>query len=229
MTTLTHEIAELNAIDKAAADGIQKLVEINNEITNQVKAMITSDGSTALYYELPPWARELADLIRYKRMNGSQAEMFRALYRGSQAAHSDEQRQAKKLLAYAVDEVVRTHFPEESFAGYRTRVFEAIFDQVENKNAAKERAVQDYFARERAKVFAPDPKINAEALKKIQEELSNAYEAAGDKQEQMKAAVTQPYYNQSAQLRDYRAFQENCELAAQALEGSLPHGWQGVK
>lgn len=90
-----------------------------------------SDGSTASYYELPPWARELADLIRYKKMNGSQAEMFRALYRGSEASHSDEKRQAKKLLAYAVDEVVRTHFPEQSFAGYRTRVFEAIFGEQE--------------------------------------------------------------------------------------------------
>ena len=90
-----------------------------------------SDGSTASYYELPPWARELADLIRYKRMNGSQAEMFRALYRGSEASHSDEKRQAKKLLAYAVDEVVRTHFPEESFAKYRNDVFEAIFGATE--------------------------------------------------------------------------------------------------
>lgn len=86
-----------------------------------------SDGSTASYYELPPWARELADLIRYKKMNGSQAEMFRAIYRGSEASHSDEKRQAKKLLAYAVDEVVRTHFPEESFAQYRNDAFEAIF------------------------------------------------------------------------------------------------------
>jgi hypothetical protein len=36
---------------------------------------------------------------------------------------------------------------------------------------AQDPAVQDYFARERAKVFAPDPKLNAEALKKLQEEL----------------------------------------------------------
>lgn len=87
----------------------------------------TSDGATASYYELPPWALELADLIRYKSMNGSQAEMFRALYRGSEAAHSDERRQARKLLAYAVDEMVRTHYADESFAHYREAVF-AVFD-----------------------------------------------------------------------------------------------------
>ena len=86
----------------------------------------TSDGSTASYYELPDWARELADLIRYKNMNGSQAEMFRALYRGSEASHSDEKRQARKLLTYAIDEVVRTHYPDRSIKEYRDAVFEVI-------------------------------------------------------------------------------------------------------
>lgn len=92
-----------------------------------------SDGSTASYYELPSWARELADLIRYKKMNGSQAEAFRALYRGAEASHSDERRQARKLLTYAIDEVVRTHFPEKSLAVFRDSVFE-IFDEQERLN-----------------------------------------------------------------------------------------------
>ena len=86
-----------------------------------------SDGSTASYYELPIWARELMDLIRYKNMNGSQAEIFRNLYRGEAASHSDDKRQAKKTLAYAVDEMVRTHFPNESMADYRDKVFEVFF------------------------------------------------------------------------------------------------------
>ena len=86
-----------------------------------------SDGSTANYYELPEWAQELADLIRYKNMNGSQAEMFRALYRGDSASHSDQRRQARKLLAYAVDEMVRTHYPNSSFKYFRDDVF-AIFE-----------------------------------------------------------------------------------------------------
>jgi hypothetical protein len=90
--------------------------------------MTTSDGSTASYYELPAWAEELQDLIRYKNMNGAQAEMFRALYRGAEASHSDEKRQAKKLLSYAVEEVVRTHFPTDSFKEYRDDVFRVIFN-----------------------------------------------------------------------------------------------------
>ena len=86
----------------------------------------TSDGSTAHYYELPPWATELMDLMRYKNMNASQGEMFSALYRGAAASHSDEKRQAKKLLAYAVDEMVRTHFPNQTMRHFRNKVF-AIF------------------------------------------------------------------------------------------------------
>ena len=89
----------------------------------------TSDGSSAHYYELPEWACELMDLIRYKNMNGSQAEIFRATYRGDSASHSDQKRQAKKILAYAIDEVVRTHFPNESVKEYRDEVFAVIFSQ----------------------------------------------------------------------------------------------------
>ncbi len=65
-----------------------------------------------------------------------------------------------------------------------------------------------------AKVFAPDPSINAEALKKIQEELQGLRPIGP-------GTLTPEMRN--------KAFQENCELAAQALEGSLLHGWQGVK
>lgn len=89
-------------------------------------AKTTSDGATASYYELPEWARELADLIRHKQMNGSQAEMFRAIYRGAEASHSDERRQARKVLTYAIDEVVRTHYPERSIREIRDAVFEVI-------------------------------------------------------------------------------------------------------
>lgn len=88
---------------------------------------IVSDGSTASYYELPHWIKEVMDLIRYWELNGSQAEMLRAIARGDRASHSDQKRQAKKLLAYAVDEVVRTHFPDQSMSQYRNDVFKAIF------------------------------------------------------------------------------------------------------
>ena len=68
---------------------------------------VTSDGSTASYYELPRGAKELQDLISYRNMNSQIGEIFRACYRMGRAAHSDELRDAKKILFYAKAEVAR--------------------------------------------------------------------------------------------------------------------------
>lgn len=68
---------------------------------------VTSDGSTASYYELPRGAKELQDLISHRNMNSQIGEIFRACYRMGRAAHSDELRDAKKILFYAKAEVVR--------------------------------------------------------------------------------------------------------------------------
>ena len=66
-----------------------------------------SDGSTASYYELPRGAKELQDLISHRNMNSQIGEIFRACYRMGRAAHSDELRDAKKILFYAKAEVAR--------------------------------------------------------------------------------------------------------------------------
>ena len=66
-----------------------------------------SDGSTASYYELPKGCTELQDLISYRNLNAQDGEMFRALYRKGRASHSDELRDAKKVLFYATAEVKR--------------------------------------------------------------------------------------------------------------------------
>jgi hypothetical protein len=66
-----------------------------------------SDGSTASYYELPPNSTQLQDLISYRNMNAQIGEIFRACYRYGQADHSDQLRDAKKILFYAQAEVKR--------------------------------------------------------------------------------------------------------------------------
>jgi hypothetical protein len=69
--------------------------------------MTTSDGSTASYYELPPNATELQDLISYRDMNAQIGEIFRACYRYGQASHSSRLRDAKKIKFYAEAEIAR--------------------------------------------------------------------------------------------------------------------------
>lgn len=66
-----------------------------------------SDGSTASYYQLPPGCTELQDLISHRNMNAQDGEIFRAIYRKGRASHSDELRDAKKVLFYAQAEVKR--------------------------------------------------------------------------------------------------------------------------
>lgn len=66
-----------------------------------------SDGSTASYYELPPNCTELQDLISYRNLNAQDGEIFRAIYRKGRASHSDELRDARKVLFYAKAEVQR--------------------------------------------------------------------------------------------------------------------------
>ena len=66
-----------------------------------------SDGSTASYYELPPGAQQLQALISHRNMNAQIGEIFRACYRSGLVEHSDELRDAKKILFYAKAEVER--------------------------------------------------------------------------------------------------------------------------
>ena len=68
---------------------------------------IKSDGSSASYYELPFDATELQDIISAKNMNAQIGEIFRACMRYGEASHSDQLRDAKKILFYAEAEVKR--------------------------------------------------------------------------------------------------------------------------
>jgi hypothetical protein len=83
---------------------------------------VTSDGSTASYYELPRGAKELQDLISHRNMNSQIGEIFRACYRMGRAAHSDELRDAKKILFYAAAEVARLEALEAAKCGDTNRI-----------------------------------------------------------------------------------------------------------
>ena len=77
------------------------------ELTQKAKSGEKSDGSTASHYELPAGATQLQDLISHRNMNAQIGEIFRTCYRSGLASHSDELRDAKKILFYAQAEVAR--------------------------------------------------------------------------------------------------------------------------
>lgn len=68
---------------------------------------VTSDGSTASYYEIPPGATELQHLISHRNMNSQIGEVFRACYRMGMVSHSPEIRDVKKIIFYAQAELER--------------------------------------------------------------------------------------------------------------------------
>ena len=81
-------------------------IDIQLKSTMQVSAG-TSDGSTASYYELPDGAAELQDLISHKNMNSQIGEIFRAAYRYGESSHSNELRDARKIMFYIEAEIKR--------------------------------------------------------------------------------------------------------------------------
>ena len=66
-----------------------------------------SDGSSANYYELPISAEQLQDLISYKNMNAQMGEIFRAVFRYGEVAHSKKLRDINKIIFYALAEKER--------------------------------------------------------------------------------------------------------------------------
>jgi hypothetical protein len=69
--------------------------------------IVTSDGSSADYYKLPPRSKQLQDLIAFRDMNAQMGEIFRATYRYGEDHHSSKERELKKIIFYAKAELKR--------------------------------------------------------------------------------------------------------------------------
>lgn len=79
----------------------KQVVQVTDAEMSALRSGATSDGSTAIYYELPKDATELQHLISHKNMNAQVGEMFRECYRYGEASHCDMLRGIKKILFYA--------------------------------------------------------------------------------------------------------------------------------
>jgi len=94
-------------VDKGAADVLEENHDWNDEILDAGTEESVSDGSTASYYELPRGATQLQDVISHKNMNSQIGEIFRACMRYGQSSHSNELRDAKKIMFYIEAELKR--------------------------------------------------------------------------------------------------------------------------
>lgn len=76
---------------------------------------VKSDGSTASYYEIPPGAREIQDVISYLNANSQIGEIMRSCMRYGKVEHSCKLRDARKIKFYIEAEIERLlkYEPEE--------------------------------------------------------------------------------------------------------------------
>jgi predicted metallo-beta-lactamase superfamily hydrolase len=71
---------------------------------------VTSDGSSASYYKLPPESSEwsqLQDIISWLNLNAQIGEIMRATFRYGKDHHSSKLRDIRKIIFYAKAEEAR--------------------------------------------------------------------------------------------------------------------------
>lgn len=66
-----------------------------------------NDGGSADYYKLPKDAKDLQDLIEFKKMNFACGNIFKAVYRLHDETHSNVVRDLHKIIWFANREIDR--------------------------------------------------------------------------------------------------------------------------
>lgn len=66
-----------------------------------VKTKVKSDGGSTSYYQLPPGAAELIDLIEHKKMDFATGNIFKAVYRLGEKEGSDAAYDLRKIIFFA--------------------------------------------------------------------------------------------------------------------------------
>lgn len=64
-------------------------------------------GWSSDYYQLPPGAKEMQDLIEYRDMNFAMANIFKACYRYGHKANTSKEYDLNKIIWYAQRELKR--------------------------------------------------------------------------------------------------------------------------
>ncbi len=83
-------------------------------MTSEIKHSNPRDhvGGASEYYQLPPDAAEMQDLIEYRQMNFAQGNIFKAIYRLGQKGGTSYAYDLNKIIWYAQRELNRLGEPE---------------------------------------------------------------------------------------------------------------------
>jgi hypothetical protein len=92
---IDREMAEWARSGRSAAD-IAKAPDCDRPFSP-----VTSDGGSTSYYELPPHATELNDLIEYKGMSFALGNIFKACYRFGEKDAASRMYDLNKIIYFA--------------------------------------------------------------------------------------------------------------------------------
>ena len=73
----------------------------------RVNPLVQDGGGGKNYYDLPPGAEQLLDLIEHRNMNGNVKDIFKACYRLGQKEGTSEEYDLRKMVLYSLRELGR--------------------------------------------------------------------------------------------------------------------------
>ena len=97
---------------------------------NATKSITSDGGGSQNYYDLPPGAKQLQDLIEYRNMNGNVKDIFKSCYRTGLKEGTSEEYDARKRAYYSLRELGRILGRKD----YITLAKEVIEHQAEELN-----------------------------------------------------------------------------------------------
>lgn len=80
-----------------------------------------SDGGSTKYYDLPPEARDIGDLIEYRSMPYGIANIFKACYRIGRKVGNDDEYDLRKIIYFAERELEYVKSRRETEAAAKTK------------------------------------------------------------------------------------------------------------
>lgn len=101
-----------NSLPPGTTYRIEEEAFVNAEVAKVLQGAHVSDGGSSNYYAIPANAKDLQDLIEFKRMEFGLANIFKAVYRFGEKSGTDKRYDMNKIIWFAQRELKRLDVQE---------------------------------------------------------------------------------------------------------------------
>lgn len=98
---------EFNSMPPDVQLALDEQAYVNQAVADAMSRKVKSDGGSSDYYSIPIGAKDLQDLIEYKRMEFGMANIFKACYRWGEKSGTDKLYDINKIIWFAHREKAR--------------------------------------------------------------------------------------------------------------------------